>query len=81
MNQHTSTAVDRFRDKMDHWFNTRIGECVHCRQCGANVSPWDDVCPTCGSGAPAKVSSSAGIVLVVAFLVLLLIAAIGAWLF
>lgn len=81
MNHQMSTVAERIRVTVDQWVNTRLRECIHCRDCGTEVSPWDEVCPTCGRGAPAKVSSSAGLVLVAAFLVLLVIAAIGAWLF
>lgn len=80
MNHQASKMTERLRVTVDQWFNTRMRECCQCRDCGTSVSPWDDVCPTCGSGAPAKVSSSAGIVLVAVFIVLLVVAAIGAWL-
>ena len=80
MNHQISTVRERIRDTVDQWCHTRIRECVHCRECGSEVSPWEDVCPTCGSGAPTKVSLSAGLVLVAAFFVILLIAAVGAWL-
>jgi hypothetical protein len=67
-------------DSLAAWVGARVQECYRCSDCGENVSPWDEVCPTCGRGSPAKVSAAAGVYLVIICTVLLLLVAFGSWL-
>ncbi|MCA9238794.1 MAG: hypothetical protein KDA37_01275 [Planctomycetales bacterium] len=41
------------------WFERRVGESTHCRECGAKIKPFDSHCHNCGQGDPAKVNVSA----------------------
>lgn len=75
------TRENSIVDAMSAWFCARMRECCRCIDCGENVSPWDEVCSTCGRGKPAKVSAAAGFYLIVAFGILLLLVAVGCWLF
>jgi hypothetical protein len=40
-------------------------ECIHCRECGNEVSLVASHCPSCGQSNPAKVSLSAAVCLTV----------------
>jgi hypothetical protein len=40
---------------------SRLQECVHCRECNSEVTPFASHCPRCGQANPAKVSASAAI--------------------
>ncbi len=48
----------RLRHHVATWFSARLEESRHCRDCDAAVSPWDQVCPECGTTSPARVHIS-----------------------
>jgi hypothetical protein len=68
-------------DSAAEWVAARIQECYRCCDCKENVSPWDEVCPACGAFRPARVSTAAAVYLVIVCVVLLLLVAVGTWLF
>lgn len=57
------------------WFHARTDELRHCRECGHEVAPLDEICGHCGVIGPARVNISAtlGIVALasIAFLLML----------
>jgi len=81
MIRQTANAIGQFTAEFSRWIDTRCYECNHCRECQKPVRPWDEVCDNCGCGQPAKVSFSAGVVVVAACGILLLLAVAGRWAF
>jgi predicted amidophosphoribosyltransferase len=73
MTHSRAERIDRFRGSIQRWFQSRVQESVHCCQCQSPVSPWDTHCPTCGQANPARVSPSAAVYIVVAFVLLALV--------
>jgi hypothetical protein len=59
--------LGRVGRSIQRWFNARREECVHCRECGNEVSLVASHCPSCGQANPAKVSLSAAVYLAIAF--------------
>ena len=68
----------RVRDCARQWFHSRWQECVHCRECGSEITPFASHCPKCGQANPAKVSATAVIYPAIVS-VLLLIALLAAF--
>jgi hypothetical protein len=63
----------RIRTAVPQWFQRRLDECVHCRQCESVVTPWESYCPNCGQGDPARLSPSAAVYLVLGFALLAIV--------
>ena len=63
-------AVVRIVSSMKHWFQNRIQECTHCSECMNAIRPWASYCPICGQANPARMSATAGIYLVLGFVLL-----------
>lgn len=70
MLHYMSEAARRGWGWIIEWFCRRAKECGRCRDCGVEVSPWDDYCGNCECGQPASVPISAGIALVLGCIVL-----------
>jgi hypothetical protein len=66
----SSEWAGRIRRSIKQWFQNRLQECVHCSQCSGAVTPWDSHCPICGQQDPARLSPSAGVYLVLGFVLL-----------
>ena len=73
-------VTDRVKAVADRWFNHCREEC-RCCDCHEVVAPWDEICPNCGRGQPAKVSARAGFVIVVGSAIVLLMAVAVLWVF
>jgi hypothetical protein len=41
--------------------HNRLQECVHCRECQSEITPFVTHCPKCGQPDPAKVSATAAL--------------------
>lgn len=54
-----SGGVRAVRGGAQSWIKQCVGESTHCRECGADISPFDKLCHNCGQGDPAKVTVSA----------------------
>lgn len=65
-----SELAGRMRDGVKVWLHDRLQETVHCCECESAVTPWDRHCPICGQENPARVSTSAVVYLVLAFVLL-----------
>ena len=63
----------RIRTCVQQWFQRRMDECVHCRQCDSLVTPWESYCPKCGQRDPARVSPSAAVYPVLGFALLAMV--------
>jgi hypothetical protein len=61
MTQSSSGLMWRVRSSIKHWMHSRLEECVHCRGCDSEVTPFVSHCPKCGQANPAKVSATAAI--------------------
>ena len=72
MNHAKSGLPDYSRGSIVRWFQTRMRECVHCRECQNLIIPFVSHCPKCGQVNPAKVSVSAAVYLALGFAVLTL---------
>jgi len=59
------SASGRLKQHAKAWLRARADECTTCRDCGADVGPWDECCGNCGRGNPARVASSAAVAVVV----------------
>jgi len=57
----SSGFLYRVRNCARHWLHSRLQECVHCRDCGSDITPFASHCPKCGQGNPAKVSATAAV--------------------
>jgi len=50
--------------RLESWFRRRTAEMRHCRECGHEVAPLDEICAHCGVIGPARVNLSATLVIV-----------------
>ena len=73
MTRLSCALAGRIRGSIQQWFRSRMYECVHCWQCDGDVTPWDTCCPICGQRNPVRLSPSAGVSLVLGFLVLAIV--------
>jgi len=56
---HSSSGLFfRVRNSVEQWMHSRLQECIHCRECGSEITPFATHCPTCGQANPAKVSAT-----------------------
>jgi len=57
----SSGLLYRVRNTARHWMHNRLQECVHCRECQSEITPFVSHCPKCGQPDPAKVSATAAL--------------------
>ena len=77
----SSEFAGRIRSSVKQWFQNRMQECVHCRQCKGAVTPWDPYCPNCGQTDPVRIASSAVAYLVIGFVLLTVVLSSLIWAF
>ncbi len=70
MSDASCKSVGPIRSSVKQWYQNRRQECVHCWQCGGAVTPWETHCPNCGQMDPVRISKSAVVYLVLAFVLL-----------
>lgn len=61
MTSSSSGLMWRVRSSVEQWMHCRLQECVHCRECESEITPFVSHCPICGQANPAKVSASAAV--------------------
>ena len=81
MTSQSAALTARVRGAVERWLYNRWQECIHCRECKGTVTPWDAHCPTCGQQDPARLSVSAVVYLLLAFVLLAAVLSIVVWIF